>query len=526
MASTPVDIFIHDTYFIVAHIHYVVFGGSIFGDLRRDLLLVPEDVRPHDERDARQDSLLGHVHLLQRAPSSRCTSSASAATCAASTTRCSTSSCSRCSTGTCSSPSAPSVSGRSQIVFVINFFWSLFAGKKAEQNPWHANTLEWEAPTPPPHGNFAQIPTVYRGPYEYSVPGDEGGLPAAGASRSAAAAARALSGRTCAAGAIAARSADRLAHERDAASVSAVAMRRAAPRAVATSSQLDQAARRRRWSWSRRWSASTSARINVPIWWLLGRHAARHRRWRPAARWRSTSTWSAMLDARMQRTRDRPLPSGRLQPLEALLFGAVAHRRRACRSSAVAVNALSGFVTALTVVTYLGLLHAAQAPHAALQAGRRRPGRAAAGDRLGGGDRRVSAPARGCCSPSCSSGSSRTRSPSRGSTPTTTRAPASGCCRSSTATGSSTERQIVVNCLALLAVVPRCRRCSACRRAVLRRRAGARHRLSRLRHRSAVHVSSAAARAASWWRRSSICRCCWRVMAVDKVSDGRGDAAP
>ena len=63
--------------------------------------------------------------------------------------------------------------GAFQIVMIINFFWSLFAGKKAERNPWHANTLEWEAPTPPPHGNFLKMPVVYRGPYEYSVPGIE-----------------------------------------------------------------------------------------------------------------------------------------------------------------------------------------------------------------------------------------------------------------------------------------------------------------------------------------------------------------
>jgi cytochrome c oxidase subunit 1 len=60
-----------------------------------------------------------------------------------------------------------------QFVFVFNFIWSLFKGKKAEANPWNANTLEWQAPSPPPHGNFAEMPTVYRGPYEYSVPGRE-----------------------------------------------------------------------------------------------------------------------------------------------------------------------------------------------------------------------------------------------------------------------------------------------------------------------------------------------------------------
>jgi len=38
-------------------------------------------------------------------------------------------------------------------------------------NPWNATTLEWSAPTPPPHGNFLTEPVVYRGPYEYSVPG-------------------------------------------------------------------------------------------------------------------------------------------------------------------------------------------------------------------------------------------------------------------------------------------------------------------------------------------------------------------
>jgi cytochrome c oxidase subunit I len=58
-----------------------------------------------------------------------------------------------------------------QVVFFINLAKSLIAGKKAPKNPWRANTLEWTAESPPPHGNWAELPRVYRGPYEYSVPG-------------------------------------------------------------------------------------------------------------------------------------------------------------------------------------------------------------------------------------------------------------------------------------------------------------------------------------------------------------------
>ncbi len=55
-----------------------------------------------------------------------------------------------------------------QLVFLYNFFVSLKRGAKAGKNPWRANTLEWTTESPPPHGNFETMPTVYRGPYEYS----------------------------------------------------------------------------------------------------------------------------------------------------------------------------------------------------------------------------------------------------------------------------------------------------------------------------------------------------------------------
>jgi len=58
-----------------------------------------------------------------------------------------------------------------QLVFIVNFFWSLRRGQPASDNPWHATTLEWTTTSPPPHENFAVMPTVHRGAYDYSLPG-------------------------------------------------------------------------------------------------------------------------------------------------------------------------------------------------------------------------------------------------------------------------------------------------------------------------------------------------------------------
>ena len=61
----------------------------------------------------------------------------------------------------------------SQLIFIANFFYSMLAGRRATKNPWDANTLEWTVDSPPPHENFVSIPTVTRGPYEYSNPEHE-----------------------------------------------------------------------------------------------------------------------------------------------------------------------------------------------------------------------------------------------------------------------------------------------------------------------------------------------------------------
>ena len=64
--------------------------------------------------------------------------------------------------------------GLVQIVFIINFFLSIKAGRKVDANPWCATTLEWSAPSPPPHGNFDKAPQVYRDPYDYDPDAPDG----------------------------------------------------------------------------------------------------------------------------------------------------------------------------------------------------------------------------------------------------------------------------------------------------------------------------------------------------------------
>ena len=168
MASTPVDIFIHDTYFIVAHFHYVV-AGIIFALFAAIYFWFPKMFgRMMNETLGKIHFVLTYVffnltffpmHILGIGGHMR-----------------------RIYNPTQYEFMQPLqdinvfitvsalILGLSQIPFVVNFFWSLFAGKKAERNPWKANTLEWTTPSPPPHGNFDAIPVVYRGPYEYSSP--------------------------------------------------------------------------------------------------------------------------------------------------------------------------------------------------------------------------------------------------------------------------------------------------------------------------------------------------------------------
>jgi cytochrome c oxidase subunit 1 len=170
MASTAVDVHIHDTYFIVAHIHYVLFGGSMFGIWAGIYFWYPKMF------GRMMNDTLGYIHFFLSFIFFNCTFFAMHILGIGGFPR-------RIATyldyGTFAhfQPMNKFISmsafalGISQIFFVINFIGSWIWGRKAPDNPWEATTLEWNDTTsPPPHGNFVTAPVVHHGPYEYSSP--------------------------------------------------------------------------------------------------------------------------------------------------------------------------------------------------------------------------------------------------------------------------------------------------------------------------------------------------------------------
>jgi cytochrome c oxidase subunit I len=170
MASTPVDLFIHHTYFIVAHIHYVLFGGSLFGVFAGIYFWYPKMF------GRMMNEFWGKVHFvlmfmffnLTFFPMHNLGLNGMMRRIADPTLYDHLRS---------QQPLQVFITlsafglGLSMIPFFINFFYCMFKGPKAPRNPWNSATLEWTLPSPPGHGNFEVTPTVYHGPYEYSVPG-------------------------------------------------------------------------------------------------------------------------------------------------------------------------------------------------------------------------------------------------------------------------------------------------------------------------------------------------------------------
>ena len=174
------DLYLHDTYYIIAHFHYVVAPGTIFALFAGVYFWFPKMT------GRKMNEFWGRVHfwcslafmnivfmpmfaqgikgMLRRMSDGAVNYSAA-----------------RVPNAIDALPGsvmqlngvilwAAICLGIAQIPFIINLFWSIKHGEKVGTNPWGATTLDWQTPTPPPHGNFAHEPHVVRGPYEYSAP--------------------------------------------------------------------------------------------------------------------------------------------------------------------------------------------------------------------------------------------------------------------------------------------------------------------------------------------------------------------
>ena len=168
-AATPVDVFIHDTYWIVGHIHYVLFGGSLFGVFAAVQYWFPKMF------GRTMNDFWGKAHFVLTFTAFNLVFFPMFILGAYGMPR-------RIADYTNYAFLAPLqglnqfmtisayVLALSQLVLFVNFFYSLFRGQKAADNPWEANTLDWATTSPPPEHNFAVTPVVYRGQYEYSSP--------------------------------------------------------------------------------------------------------------------------------------------------------------------------------------------------------------------------------------------------------------------------------------------------------------------------------------------------------------------
>ena len=176
------DLYLHDTYYIIAHFHYVVAPGTIFALFAGIYFWFPKMT------GRKMNEFWGRVHfwcslafmnivfmpmfaqgikgMLRRMSDGAVNYSAARVPNAIDALP-----------GTVMELNtwilwAAIGLGIAQIPFIVNLFWSISHGEKVNSdNPWGATTLDWQTPTPPPHGNFAHEPHVVRGPYEYSAPG-------------------------------------------------------------------------------------------------------------------------------------------------------------------------------------------------------------------------------------------------------------------------------------------------------------------------------------------------------------------
>jgi len=172
LAQPTVDIPLHDTYFVVAHFHIIMGVAAIFGIFAATFYWFPKATGRHLNETLGKIhfwftfvgvyAIFMPMHFIGLSGHPRRYADTTAVTFLEPLNPVHT-----------FMTIAAFITIGAQFIFVVNLVWSLWKGKKAESlNPWEATSLEWTVSSPPPHDNFGgHYPSVYRGAYEYSVPG-------------------------------------------------------------------------------------------------------------------------------------------------------------------------------------------------------------------------------------------------------------------------------------------------------------------------------------------------------------------
>ncbi|BAS25962.1 cytochrome c oxidase subunit I [Limnochorda pilosa] len=171
LGSPALNMYVHDTYFVVAHFHFVMGSASLFGIFAGIYHWFPKMFgRKMNER-------LGRLHFWIALPATYATFfPMHFAGIGGMMRRIFSTQFYDYLAGFQGLNQFVSVAafvmGAAHMLFLVNFVWSLRYGERAEANPWGATSLEWQTSSPPPHDNFeGETPEVHRWAYDYSVPG-------------------------------------------------------------------------------------------------------------------------------------------------------------------------------------------------------------------------------------------------------------------------------------------------------------------------------------------------------------------